>query len=182
MEAGITDRSRSFRDNHNHYDPECGFRATSLKRMTIDATPPSTISWLMTNPYESTSSLNSLTRPLRRPRVVEWAAWIQPLLFVGVVMGATEFLRSSSVSIEAMLYYRGYHEASELQQFAFSSAGIAFMLSPLVCIISVLVQLAFGGRDVLPRFGFVAITGCLWVAAYAVIWFFDVPISHYLFD
>ena len=29
-------------------------------------------------------------------------------------MGATEFLRSSSVSIEAMLYYRGYHEAKRV--------------------------------------------------------------------
>lgn len=103
------------------------------------------------------------------------------MLFVVIVIGATAYLRSLSISVSSMNYGR-YHEVGDAQRFAFDFAIIAILSSPVVCIISVILQIAIGGRRASETAGFAAMTVVLWLAAYLVFWLFDIPIYDYLVD
>ena len=98
------------------------------------------------------------------------------MLFVVIVIGATAYLRSLSISVSSMNYGR-YHEVGDAQRFAFDFAIIAILLSPVVCIISVILQIAIGGRRASETAGFAAMTVS---SGWPRIWYFGFSIFQFM--
>ena len=134
----------------------------------------------MANPFQTPATV-SQSPETRSPFVFEWVAWMLPIFFAGVVIGVTEFLRSSSISVSAMNYGL-YHEVNEIHRQAYDSAIVAILFSPLLFLISALIQMVLAGRSISRRLSFVAITALLWFAAYGVFWLFEIPIYDYMVD
>ena len=78
--------------------------------------------------------------------------------------------------------YGLYHEVNEMHRQAYDSAIVAILFSPLLFLISALIQMVLAGRSISRRLSFVAITALLWFAANGVFWLFEIPIYDYMVD
>ena len=139
----------------------------------------------LVNPFASTATIDDSRQPLAFsgwPRIVDYFCWLYPLCIAIIAFGTTIFLRAGSIDISAMQYDFYFEETNYWQQFWYDTTLLLLVFSPLVILLSPLIQFAWPGGLLHQRARLVAGTILVWLSVSLFFSIANVPILDFLFD